>query len=96
MGVGAIAPHIEGLAQQLEGLLVTAGLVTEHPQQMQGIEVPWMGSEDLAVEALGIGQAPLLVVLQSPLERLSRDTGHGAAVPATLSVAGGLAVFAGL
>src|SRR5205814_770447 len=55
---------------QFLGLLVPALLMSDHPQKMQGIDVLRIKRQHLAVEGLGLRQAPRLVVLQSQADLL--------------------------
>jgi hypothetical protein len=67
-----------GLADHLEGRLVTSSLVCDHPEQMQAVCLLGIDGENLAIDALGLGQSAGPVVPETVAhESLNQRGGLG-------------------
>ena len=56
------------MANQLEGGVVVADLVSEHAEEVQRTRVRWIGSEDNAVKGFGLLKLAAAVVVEGGLK----------------------------
>ena len=64
------AIHGDGLADAGDGRLMLTGLVSDEPQQVQGVGMSRIPPQDLAIELLGLRQLARLVKVHRRLKRV--------------------------
>ena len=67
------------LTDQVDGHIIAADLVGDHPEKMQAVEMLWVGRKDVSINALGFGQPPGLMQGHRLLEILVEVRMHGGA-----------------
>ena len=70
MGDWIIRIEGESLANPLDGKVMTACLVSDETEEVQGVGMIGLDGEDLAVEGLGFGQTASLVMPDCQIEGL--------------------------
>jgi hypothetical protein len=69
-GVGRLEP--DGLADQIDGVVIPAALVDDHAEQVQGIDMLRVNLEDLTVEPLRLWEVARLMSLHGKIDCLSK------------------------
>src|SRR5207247_2339073 len=63
VGLGAGAA-LNRFRNELSGVVVVTGLMRQNSQQMQRIDLIWIGHEELAINCLRVGESPSAVMLE--------------------------------